>query len=207
MRINAQIKFLYILSPVNIKIASTPAESPCCNGICEWHNATLKELLLKVKEDINCPWETALAWTVNAKNSFINVSGFSLHQLVFGKNIYLPSSLNDQLSAEYSENPLVLEHLNALYSLPQAFMKIESSNKLRHTLRKQTRKTREFLDIKQEVYYKGNSDKKWKGPGKVIGQDGPLVFIRHGGCCVKVHCSSVQVANINTENEINSKPL
>ena len=28
-----------------------------------------------------------------------------------------------------------------------------------------------------------------------------LVFIRHGGSYVKVHCSSVQVANINTENE------
>ena len=63
-------------------------------------------------------------------------------------------------------------------------MKIESSNKLRHALRKQTRKTQEFFDIKQEVYYKRNSDKKWKGPGKVIGQDGPLVFIRHGGFLV-----------------------
>ena len=167
MRTNAQIKFLYILSPVNIKIASIPAESPWCNGICERHNATLKELLLKVKEDINCPWETALAWAVNAKNSFINVSGFSLHQLVFGKNIYLPSSLNDQLSAEYSENPLVLEHLNALYSLPQAFMKIESSNKLRHTLRKQTRKTRESLTLSKKYITNAIVIRNGKGLAKL----------------------------------------
>ena len=107
-------------------------------------NDTMLLLLLKVKEDINCPWETALAWTVNTKNSFINVTGFIPYQLVFGKNISLPSSLNDQLSAEYSENPLVLEYLNALYFSCQAFMKIESSNKLRHALRKQTRKTRGY---------------------------------------------------------------
>ena len=122
---------------------------------------------------------------------------------MFGKNISLLSSLNDQLSAGYSENPLVLEHLNALYSSHHAFMNIGLSNKLRHTLRKQTRKTKEFLDIRQEVYYKCNSDKKWKGPGKVIGQDGPLVFIRHGDCYVKDHCSRVHVANTNTENKIN----
>ena len=60
--------------------------------------------MLKVKEDINCPWETAFVWAVNAKNSFINVSGFSPHQLVFGKNISLPSALNNKLSAGYSEN-------------------------------------------------------------------------------------------------------
>ena len=117
----------------------------------------------------------------------------------------LPSSLNDQLSAGYLENPLVLEHLDVLYSSRQAFMKIKWSNELRHALKKQTRKTREFFDIRQEVYYKHNSDKKWTRPGKIIGQDRPLVFIRHGGCHVQGNCSRVQLANINTENETNSK--
>ena len=70
---------------------------------------------------------------------------------MFGKNISLPSSLNDQLSAGYLENPLVLEHMNVLYSSHQAFMKIESWNKLRHALRKQTRKTWEFFDIRQDI--------------------------------------------------------
>ena len=79
-------------------------------------------------------------------------------------------------------------------------METESWNKIRYTLRKQSRKTQEFFDIMQKIYYKCISDKKWNEPHKVIGQDGSLVFIRHGGCYVKVHCSRVQVLNINTEN-------
>ena len=138
---------------------------------------------------------------MNAKNSFINVSGFSPDQLVFGRNINLPNAINDQLSAGYSENPLVIKHLNAMYSAREAFMKIESSNKLRTALRRQTRKTRDFFNLGQEVYYKRNNDIKWKEPGKVISQDGPVVFIRHGGHYVKVHCSRIQLSNTNMEKE------
>ena len=185
----------------NIKISTSAAEFPWSNGICERHNAILTELLLKIKEYIHCSWDIALAWAVNAKNSFINVSGFSPHQLVFGRNINLPNAINDQLSAGYSENPLVIKHLNAMYSAREAFMKIESSNKLRTALRRQTRKTRDFFNLGQEVYYKCNNNIKWKGPGKVIGQDGPVVFIRHGGHYVKVHCSGIQLSNTNMEKE------
>ena len=179
----------------NIEISTTPGESPWSNGICERHNAILTELLLKIKEDTNCRWETAIAWAVGAKNAFVNVSGFSPHQLVFGKNINLPSSINDKLPAGYSENSIVIEHLNALHSSRQTFMKIESSNKLRKALQTKTRRTRDFFDIGQKVYYKRKNDIKWKGPGKVVGQDGPVVFVRHGGFYIKVHCSRVQLTS------------
>ena len=44
----------------------------------------------------------------------------------------------------------------------------------------------------QEVYYKRKDQPRWKGPGKVIGHDGPVVFIRHGGQYVKAHSCRVQ---------------
>ena len=69
--------FIDFCENFNIKVSTTPAESPWLNGICERHNAILTDIILKVKEDINCSWETALAWALNVKNSFINVSGFS----------------------------------------------------------------------------------------------------------------------------------
>ena len=123
------------------------------------------------------------------------VSGFSPHQLMFGKNVNLPSTMNDQLSAGYSTNPLIIEHLKALHSSLESFMKAESSAKLRNALRKQTRHTREHFDLGQAVYYKRNNDIKWKGPGKIAGQDGSVVFIRHGDFYIKVHCSRIQIAD------------
>ena len=89
----------------------------------------MTEILLKVKDDINCQRDSALAWALNAKNSFINVSGFSPHQLVFGKNIKLPSAMNDQLSAGYFTNPLIIEHLKALHSGQESFIKAKLSAK------------------------------------------------------------------------------
>ena len=41
---------------VNIKVVTTPAETPWSNGICEWHNHILTETLFKIKEDVNCGW-------------------------------------------------------------------------------------------------------------------------------------------------------
>ena len=140
-------------------------------------------------------WNNALAWALNNKNSFINVSGFSPHELVFGKNVNLPSAMNDQLSAVYSTNLSIIEHLKALHSAREPFMKVESSTKLRNALRKQTRHTREYFDLGQAVYYKRNNDIKWEGPGKVVGQAGSVVFIRHGCFYVKVHCSRIQIVD------------
>ena len=56
----------------------------------------------------------------------------------------------------------------------------------------QTRNTREFYEINDNVYYKRDSDIKWKRPTNVIGQDGPVVFLRHGGFVVKVNSNYLQ---------------
>ena len=36
------------------------------------------------------------------------------------------------------------------------------------------------------MFYKRDSSNKWKGPGKVIGQDGKVVFVRHGNIYITV---------------------
>ena len=55
----------------NIKIQTTPAYSPWSNGVCERHNQTLTTILLKIKDDVKCDYETALAWALSAKKLFI----------------------------------------------------------------------------------------------------------------------------------------
>ena len=35
-------------------------------------------------------------------------------------------------------------------------------------------------------------NEEWKGPGRIIGQDGKIVFVRHGGVVVRVHVCWLQ---------------
>ena len=82
----------------------------------------MTETFLRVRDDNNCQSDIALAWTLNANFFFTNASGFSPHQLVFGKNVNLPSAIKDQLAADYSTNLLIIEHLKALHSAQESFM-------------------------------------------------------------------------------------
>ena len=142
---------------------------------------------------------------MNAKNSLQNISGFSPYQLVFGRNPKLPSVLNDRLPAleGVTESKLVSDIINALHIARQEAIKAESSEKLRRALRS---KIRTHNNIKyfqgEEVFYKHEDVKRWKGPGKVIGQDGSKVLIKVPTGLISVHSSRVI---LTTEAEHNRK--
>ena len=70
-----------------------------------------------MRNDTKCDWETVLAWAVSAKNYFINVSGFSLHRIVLGRNINLPSIYNDQPLADLPQNEIITEHWSVYMQL------------------------------------------------------------------------------------------
>ena len=50
----------------------------------------------RILEDVNCSIEVALAWALSAKNSLKNVFGYSPDQLVFGKNLNLPTVIGSE---------------------------------------------------------------------------------------------------------------
>ena len=137
-----------------IKIKTTPAESPSSNRICEHHKAIITKRLLKVKNHCEYDWETAPEWAFSAKNRLINMNEFSPHQIVFGKNITLPSIFTDQPSGDLPENEIVIKHLNTLHATRQAFINAASSRKLKLALRKQTCNKRDFFEIGAKVYFK-----------------------------------------------------
>ena len=56
-------------------------------------------MVLKIKEDVKCDWDTAVAWAVYAKNHLINNIGFTPAQLGFASNGNFPSILTDKLPA------------------------------------------------------------------------------------------------------------
>ena len=80
---------------LNVCSDTTAAESPWSNGIVERHNAILYESMMKTINDTHCDPEIALAWAVSAKNTLQTNAGYSPSQLVFGRNVNLPSVLNN----------------------------------------------------------------------------------------------------------------
>ena len=71
-------------------------------------------------------------------------------------------------------------------------MNTQKSEKIKIALKRQTRQTRERYEIGEEVYYKHDTDGQWKGPVNVLGQDGAVVFFRHGSQFIKAHACRVQ---------------
>ena len=177
----------------NIEIKTTAAYSPWSNGLLERHNYTLTEMMLKIKADRQCDWETTLNWALMAKNCLSNTHGYSAYQLVFGRNPNLPSVLVDKIPALEGKttSQVVAHHINALYAARQAFTVSESSERIRRALKRNVRTSTES-EIGDKVYYKRPDSPEWKGPGIVIGIDGVINFIRHGGIIVRVHKCRLQ---------------
>ena len=71
----------------NIQVQNSASFSPWSNGVCERHNQTPTNILLKVKDDQSAI--RFIAWAVHAKNSLINNNGLSATQLVFSRNTNL----------------------------------------------------------------------------------------------------------------------
>lgn len=64
-------------------------------------------------------------------------------------------------------------------------------------MRKQLRPTDEKYETGDKVYYKHADSAQWKSPGVVIGQDGAVIFVRHGGTYVRVHHSRLRKTDEN----------
>lgn len=127
----------------NIEVKTTAAYSPWSNSLLERHNQTLTEILLKVKRDHRCDWNTALDWALMAKNSMHNVHGYSPYQPVFRQNPNLPSVLTNKLPAleGTSMATWIAQNISALHATRRAFTEAECSESIRRALRKQLRPT------------------------------------------------------------------
>ena len=126
--------------------------------------------------------ELALVWATSVKNSLQIVSGWSPYQSVFAVNPNLRSVLVDKALAPEGTtiSEVFAEHLNAFYSARRAFIQAEFSERIPRALKHQIRSSGEMFEPGDTVYYKKDDCHRWRGPGKIIGQDGTVVFVRHG---------------------------
>ena len=186
--------FLDMCDSLGIIVKTTAATSPWSNGVCERHNGLIAEAYNKIIEDVGCDPHIALAWATNAKNSLANSFGYSPYTLVFGRNPRIPGLDNINSITTLNEsvvNKILAEHLNAMYNSRLAYVKANNSDKLKRALKSKIPNVEAEYFTNDRVYFKKANQKKWCGPATVIGKDGKVVFIRHGGSMFRVHVTKV----------------
>lgn len=195
---------------LGVHVITTGAEAPWSNGIVERHHTLIARNVQKIQEETNCRVETALAWAINSKNAMSNINGFSPYQLVLGQNPKVPD-LDDPYAPPTILNSTtpsekVAEHMKAIYSARKNHAAKDADERIRRALLHKTRDVKsKNLSQGDKAFYKRNESNEWKGPGTIIGIDGNVVFIRHGGMVIKSHICRVTKVQDFIENQNKSQ--
>ena len=194
-----------VVSILGVIDHTTSAESPWSNGLCEKNHALADNILQSVIRDYpDMKLDTAIAWACSAKNSLLMVYGYSPNQLVLGKNPRLPNVIDDPPPSweMKTKSKALMDHLNALQATRQAFLKSESCERLKKALKAKIRRVEEIYENGDIVFYKRERDEIWRGPAKVVFQDGKVIFVRHAGYVVTVHGARLKEAGERLERKI-----
>ena len=103
--------------------------------------------------------------------------GFSPFQLAFGQNPKLPSTFINKTPAliQHDTSKILTDNLPALHKARQAFISSESSEKIQRTLNNVRTSGDTKYITRNNVYFKKINEKRWRNPGKELGQDGQHV--------------------------------
>ena len=77
-------------------------------------------------------------------------------------------------------------------------MKAESSEKIKRALRHPVQSCEVIFINGDKVFYKRDDNRRWRGPGKVLGQLGTVVYVMHDSRLIR--CSSSRVVKISDSN-------
>ena len=179
--VNGKMKSL--CESFNIKMFTTAGYSAHQNGINERHHATCDAIIKKMMSSGQFKTvRDAMGPAIFAKNVRVMANGYSPHQIVFGQNPRIPGAIENELPAQSGKSELVLiqDRLQALFNARQALSKLDNTHRLESASKVTHSGKMIFVEQGEDVYYRMGLDPDWKGPGKVIGQDGKQIFIRHG---------------------------
>ena len=171
--------------------AVTAAHSPFSNGLCEKNHEVCDIMMAKIKAgNPKLKDQEALDYALFAKNMEPNNKGFSPFQIVYGTNPNIPGishSTPASLSTNF-ESEDVRKHLERIDEARNAFREADNNERIKRALKSRIQASNhEFYSNGDKVFFKEIKKNEWSGPGKDIGQDGKVVFIRYGNKLIRVH--------------------
>ena len=192
---------------LDISISMTAANSPWMNGACERSHATVDRIIEKLLEDDpKLGIQKAVDLACFVKNSEITKSGFSPLQLFCGKSPSFPGysdctpgSIELEGSNEY------LKVLRRRETARVAARQIDCDQRIKVALKSKINpSTERCYSYGDSIWFKTDKSHKWKA-GKVLGQDGKVLFIKYGNFIGRVPLDFIVPAieyTDATENDI-----
>ena len=178
----SNIKMREMCEKFNIMMLTTGAYSPFQNGLCEKNHHTVDLMLEKMLDsNPNMSFNQALSAAIYAKNTLLNVSGFSPMQITFGLQPRIPSAAQENklpANEEIVNSIPIYDRLKAIFEARKAYTSVENSIRLKKALKVHPQKM-ELYNTGDRVFYRFGMDTEWHGT--VIGMDNKVIFIRHGG--------------------------
>ena len=104
-----------------------------------------------------------------------------------GANPKLPNVVHDKLPAleGVTTSESVFKHLQCLHTARREYIKSESFERIRRALRHKVRAAEKIYQHGEMCYYK-RAENRWRGPAKVIGNDGNTYVLLHQGRSILV---------------------
>ena len=117
--------------------------------------------------------------------------------------------MNDNLPAleGTTSSEVFAKHLNALRAARKIFIQTVADARVRRALRNKVRASEQIFGNGDRVFYKREGKERLLGPGKVVFQDGKVVFVRHGGIFVRVSPNRLQKVNSYLTEDENERLL
>ena len=176
--------FREMTEKLGIRHTTTGSFSPFSNGLNERNHHTVDLMMEKImEEDEDISFEDALAKAVYAKNTMLNVHGFSPAQILTGRQPRLPGATNDNRPPQDEAvitSRTVYDQLNLMQKARDAWVKVDNGNRLQRAMQVKPSPL-EYYETGDMVYYRFGKDPRWHGPGRIVGQENKVVLIRHGG--------------------------
>ena len=177
-----------------IKHITSAAYSAHQNGLNERNHFTCDMMVQKIMDgDPKIKFEDALSQAVFAKNTLLNVHGYSPSQILTGKQPRAPGATADNTPAQDEEevdSRTVQKRINLMQKAREAFTKVDNSNRLKRAMRVQPSQLEKY-ETGEMLCYRFGTDPRWFGPGRVIGQENKVIYIKHGGHIISTSQSRV----------------
>ena len=178
---------------MNTTIRMTSANAPWQNGLVERHHATADIIFEKLRtENPDMDPQTAVNHAAFAKNSDVNVSGFSPLQIIMGQNPSFPGLAEvTPASSNLDSSSKVMKALKTLDEVRVEYRKHDCDTKLKKVRSQRINPCVErSYNMGDPVIFRDTKKKEWKH-GTALVRFGKTLYLRFGNWLRRVPIDTV----------------